>query len=79
MVEDIKGVEVVVDDVLVWGETEDQHDSRLTKVLERARARNLKLNKTKCQIKKHEITYLGHIRTKQRGCKTRPQEDTSNN
>ena len=26
MFEDIEGVEVVVDDVLIWGETENQHD-----------------------------------------------------
>ena len=64
MFEDIEGVEVVVDDVLIWGETEDQHDSRLVKVLEQARSQNLKLNRTKFQIKKNEITYLGHILSK---------------
>ena len=73
MFEDIEGVEVVVDDVLIWGETEDQHDSRLVKVLERARSQNLKLNRTKCQIKKHEITYLGHILSKN-GMKPDPKK-----
>ena len=29
MFEDIQGVEVVVDDILVWGENEQQHDARL--------------------------------------------------
>ena len=47
MFEDIEGTEVVVDDLLKWGETETQHDERLRKVLERARQRNLKLNKDK--------------------------------
>ena len=65
MFEGVEGVEVVVDDILVWGENEQQHDERLAKVLERARLRNLKLNKTKCQIKKKQITYLGHILTSQ--------------
>ena len=64
MFEDIPGVEVVVDDLLVWGEDNEQHDSRLTKVLERARSRNLKLNKTKCHIKQPEISYVGHTLTK---------------
>ena len=64
MFEDIEGVEVVVDNVLIWRETEDQHDSWLVKVLEQARSQNLKLNRTKCQIKKHEITYLRHILSK---------------
>ena len=36
MFEDIEGVEVVVDDILVWGTTEEQHDARLMQVLERA-------------------------------------------
>lgn len=30
------GVEVVVDDLLIWGTTEEQHDARLEKVLQRA-------------------------------------------
>lgn len=34
---DIDGVEIVVDDILVHGKTQSEHDSRLIKVLERAR------------------------------------------
>ena len=73
MFEDINGVEVVVDDILVWGTNEAEHDSRLTKVLDRARLRNLKLNKAKCQFKKQEITYLGHVLTKD-GLKPDPKK-----
>ena len=58
---DIEDVEVVVDDLLIWGTTEEQHDSRLENVLQRARQRNLKLNKDKSQIKQKEVRYLGHI------------------
>ena len=58
MFEDIEGVEVVVDDIVVWGENKQQHDDRLIKVLERARLWNLKLNKTKCQMKKKPIYLL---------------------
>ena len=61
MFEDIEGVEVVVEDLLIWGETEAEHDERLRKVLERACQRNLKLNKAKSQIKLDEIHYIGHI------------------
>ena len=64
MFEDIEGVEVVVDDLLIWGETEAEHDERLRKVLERARQRNIKLNKAKSQIKLDEIHYIGHILNK---------------
>ena len=69
MFEDIPGVEVIVDDLLVWGEDDKQHDTRLAKVLERARSRNLKLNKTKYHIKQPEISYVGHTLSKD-GLKT---------
>lgn len=55
MFEDIEGVEVVVDDLLIWAETEAEHDERLRKVLERARQWNLRLNQEKSQIKPSEI------------------------
>ena len=42
-------------------------------VLERARKRNLKLNKSKCQIKKDPITYIGHILSKD-GLKPDPKK-----
>ena len=67
MFEDIEGVEVVVEDLLIiWGETEAERDERLRKVLERARQHNLKLNKAKSQIKLDEIHYIGHILNKDR-------------
>ena len=65
MFEDIDSIRVVVDDILVWGTNEAEHDSRLIKVLDRARLQNLKLNKNKCQFKKQETAYLGHILTLQ--------------
>ena len=73
MFEDINGVEVVVDDILIWGTNEAEHDSRLTKVLDRDCLRNLKLNKAKCQFKKQEITYLVHVLTKD-GLKPDPKK-----
>jgi len=65
MLEDIESMEIVADDILVWGENEQQHDARLIQVLERARLHNLKLNKAKCQLKRHRIAYLGYILTSQ--------------
>ena len=46
MFEDIESIEVVVDDILIWGENEQQLDNRLIQVLERARHRDLKLNRS---------------------------------
>ncbi|XP_039870493.1 uncharacterized protein LOC120723214 [Simochromis diagramma] len=59
--EGIDGVETYIDDLLIWGETKVQHDDRLRQVLERARAKNFKLNKDKCKVGLEEIKYLGHI------------------
>ena len=73
MFEDIEGVEVLVDDLLIWSETEEQHDSRLKQVLDRARHRNLKLNKDKSQIKLPEVSYIGHILSKD-GLKPDPKK-----
>ena len=61
MFEDIEGVKVLVDNMLIWGTTEEEHDARLEKVLQHAQERNLKLNKDKSQIKMKEISYIGHI------------------
>ena len=53
--EGIEGVKVLVNDLLIWGETEEQHHSKLEKGAEQ------KLNKDKSQIKCKEISYVGHI------------------
>ena len=53
--------EIIVDDILVWGETVDQHDERLEKVLKRAEEINLKLNPGKCKIRVDKVTYIGHL------------------
>ena len=76
MFEDIEGVEVVIDDLLIWGTTEEEHDARLEKVLQRAQQRNLKLNKDKSQIKLKEIKYIGHILSED-GIKPDPKKVTA--
>ena len=58
---DINGVEIMMDDILVFGDTEQQHDERLKAVLDRARAIGLKLNRKKCIVKHTEVKYLGFI------------------
>ena len=55
------GVETDIDDILIWGATEDEHDSRLEKVLKKCAELNLTLNKDKCKFKVETVTYLGNI------------------
>lgn len=71
--EDIKGVKVIVDDILVWGRDVPELDARMKQVLDRAREVNLKLNRKKCQVRKAEVHYVGHLPTKD-GLKPDPQK-----
>ena len=59
--QDIEGVEVIVDDLVVWGADVEQHDVRLRQVLDRCRESNLKLNKEKCHFRVSEVNYVGHV------------------
>ena len=61
--QDLDGVEIDIDDILVWGTTIEEHDERLEKVLQRARQSNLKLNPDKCQIRRTKVLYIGHVLT----------------
>ncbi len=63
MFEGIEGVEIIVDDILVWGTDMDSHNTHLVRALDKCRERGLKLNKDKCDIGKNKITYVGHTLT----------------
>ena len=58
---DLPGVETDIDDILVWGTNQEEHDSRLTAVLKRCEEINLTLNKDKCLFGVSEVSYIGHI------------------
>lgn len=68
----IDGVEVVMDDILVHGRDEQEHNSRLRVVLERAKSIILKLNKAKCILAKSEVNCVGHLLTGE-GLKPTPE------
>ena len=61
MIEDIEGAEVIMDDILVWGTTIEEHDRRLKIVLDKARKYNLKLSPNKTEFRKKQIRYVGHV------------------
>ena len=58
---DIEGAEIIVDDLVVWGRNDEEHDKRLEQALERALKSGLKLNRKKCKFSVNRITYVGHI------------------
>ncbi|XP_064458840.1 uncharacterized protein K02A2.6-like [Ornithodoros turicata] len=63
VLQDLDGVDVVMDDILVWGGTKAEHDQRLMRLLERCRDVNLKLNIRKCCFLQQQVRYLGQMIT----------------
>ena len=49
-----------MDDILITGETEQQHLQNLVAVLERLKTAGVKLKKSKCLFIVPEVEYLGH-------------------
>ena len=50
MFEDTEKCVVIVDDSLVWGKSEEEHDLTLEKVLQRAEETDLRFNEEKCKF-----------------------------
>ena len=57
---DLPRVETDIDDILVWGTSQEEHDERLEAVLKRCEQINLTLNKEKCTFRVQEVTYIDH-------------------
>ena len=57
----LEGVLCMVDDVLITGATQAEHDQRLTDALERIQKAGVTLNKEKCEFSKDKVTYLGQV------------------
>ncbi|KAK7101996.1 hypothetical protein V1264_020291 [Littorina saxatilis] len=51
---------IIVDDILIWGSTVEEHDANLRKILERARQIGLKLNLSKCKFRAKSVSFVGH-------------------
>ncbi|XP_022815233.1 uncharacterized protein K02A2.6-like [Spodoptera litura] len=60
MLAGLAGVINFIDDILVYGEDEKQHDERLSKVLRVLKENNVLLNESKCVYKVQKISFLGH-------------------
>ena len=61
LLKDHEGVVVVMDDILVYGATNEEHDRSLNAVLRTVKDSGLKLNRAKCHFGKSEIQYFGHL------------------
>ena len=76
--ENLDGIAVIADDILVYGNGETleearvNHKDNLRTVLERCRQQNIKINKEKLKLRRTEVKYLGHVIT---GKGIKPDDD----
>ena len=61
MLQGITGADCFIDDIIVWGRTQEEHDQRLRLVLDRFRANDLRLNPAKCLFRRNHLKYFGHV------------------
>ncbi|XP_063233061.1 uncharacterized protein K02A2.6-like [Bacillus rossius redtenbacheri] len=71
--QDIDGVQVYIDDIIVFGKDQHEHDQRLERVLQRALKKNVTFNWDKCRFRLSEVKYIGHIFGKE-GIKVDPSK-----
>lgn len=55
-----------MDDILVYGVTEEENDILLEKVMKCIEAAGLKLNREKCSIRQRQLRFLGNLIHKSR-------------
>lgn len=54
---------VYLDDIIIFGQSIEQHNTNLSIVLQRLRVLGLKIQPVKCEFLKPELEYLGHLVT----------------
>ncbi|XP_058822868.1 uncharacterized protein K02A2.6-like [Topomyia yanbarensis] len=61
MLAGLKGTSGYLDDVIVGGETQEEHDRNLEAVLQRIQDFGFTIRAEKCSFSKQQIRYLGHL------------------
>ena len=64
---------VSIDDLIIFSDTLEQHESRIIQVLNQLKEYGLKLSSEKCKFFQTSVKYLGHI-VSQHGVETDPQK-----
>ena len=57
----LDGILCHMDDVLIFGTNQEEHDTPLPEALRRIRSAGVTLNKDKCEFGKTRLTFLGHV------------------
>ncbi len=61
VLEGLPGQACHLDDILIFGRTQEEHDRNLEAGLSRLRGAGVTLNKEKCVLSKRSVKFLGHI------------------
>ena len=56
----LSGVISYIDDILIFADTQEEHDRRLAAVLSRLQDRHFTINESKCSFGKREVIFLGY-------------------
>ena len=57
------GVHNISDDIIIHDSSQQEHDERLFRVLDRLKERNVTLNKGKCKFNMDKLVFMGHVLT----------------
>ena len=57
----VEGVIAFLDDIFIGGETQEEHDERLNRVLRELQKNNVSINKKKSVINTDKLEYLGYV------------------
>ena len=63
--QDMKGIIIIADDLVVYGTNREEHDRWLHNLLQKCQTIGVKLNPEKLEIGLHAITFMGHRITKE--------------
>ena len=76
VLEGLSEVLCLMDDVLIFGKDQTEHDIRLSTALEKIQAAGVTLNKEKCEFNKTSLTFLGHT-IDEKGISPDPQKTSA--
>ena len=61
VLQDLEGVVCLIDDILIYGKTQEKHDKCLTAALHKIAEAGITLNEEKCEISQNKVKFLGQI------------------
>lgn len=61
VLEGLEGVVCMMDDILIHGCTQKEHDKRLRTVLQRLKSAGVTLNRAKCKFSVNKVKFLGQV------------------